>query len=154
MCEPVFPHAQEPWLGLDELVEPLAPIAGVPQLPHRCLGSRQTRYATMEALHGLLRLARRYAPTVSFAVAAATTIGLEPPRTTNQDAHAYLAGRLESEECAQAWAVLCVADGMGGMEAGEVASEAAVKTVMGEAAAALARHRPLSGEEQAQMVKH
>lgn len=134
--------------------EPPTPIAGVPQIIHRCLGPREMRYAAMEKLHrDLLGLARRCAPTVSYSVAAATTIGLEPTRTTNQDAQAYLTGHLEFEASSQDWTVLCVADGMGGMESGEIASEVAVKTVLSEAASTFAGCRSISAEEQVQMVK-
>jgi serine/threonine protein phosphatase PrpC len=132
--------------------QPPPALAGVPQILHRCLGSRETRYATMEELHRhLLRLARRYAPSVRYAVTAATTIGLEPSRTNNQDAYAYLTGCVAAEEDMKTWAVACVADGMGGLAAGEVASEVAVKTVMAEAAAAFAHL--LAAGEHAQMVR-
>ena len=126
-------------------------LAGVPRILHRCLGSRDTRYTTMEELHrDLLRLAHRYAPSVRYVVTAATTIGLEPSRTNNQDAYAYLTGCVAAEEAMQTWAVVCVADGMGGMAAGEVASEVAVKTVMAEAADVA---HPLAAGEHAQIVR-
>src|SRR5262249_38545855 len=113
-----------------------------PQILHYCLGDRGSRYSTMDELHrDLLRLARRLAPRVSHALSASTTIGLEPTRTTNQDAYAYLNGRLESEDGPTAWSVICLADGMGGMAAGEVASSVAVQAVMATAAAALAGDR-------------
>jgi protein phosphatase len=133
--------------------QPLRPVAGVPQILHRCLADRESRYSTMNELHrDLLCLARRLAPRVSHALSAATTIGLEPTRTTNQDAYAYLSGRLESEEGPSAWSVACLADGMGGMAAGEVASSVAVQAVMA-AAAALAWNRAVSPQEQVRMVK-
>src|SRR5438874_402853 len=63
---------------------------------------------------------------VRYCVASGTTIGLEPSRVANEDAHACLTGYLAVEEGPHAWAVLTVADGMGGMAAGEIASEEAV----------------------------
>ena len=134
--------------------QPPRSVAGVPQILHRCLGDRESRYNTMDELHqDLLRLAPRLAPRVSHALSAATTIGLEPTRTTNQDAYAYLSGQMESEEGPSAWTVICLADGMGGMAAGEVASSVAVQAVITAAAAALARKRVVSTQEQVRMVK-
>ena len=68
--------------------EPEAPIAGVPQILSRCLGEKDTRYRTAAELHrDLVRLVKRLTPPVRYAVGVATTIGLEPSRTTNQDAY-------------------------------------------------------------------
>lgn len=67
-------------------------------------------------------------------MAAATTIGLEPTRTTNQDAYGTLFGEALRGKATEAWGVFCLADGMGGMAAGEVASEVAVRAVLAEAA--------------------
>ncbi|BAS59503.1 protein-serine/threonine phosphatase [Leptolyngbya boryana NIES-2135] len=113
----------------------LPEIPGGLQLLRRCLGSRDSRLKTMEELHQhLLRLKRRIAPTISYSIAAATTIGLEATRTTNQDAYGYLNGQFLCEAEEQVWSIACIADGMGGMAAGEVASEVAVKAVLAEAA--------------------
>ena len=49
---------------------------------------------------------------VRYRVAGRTTIGLEPSRSANEDAYAYLTGYLAGEEGGQAWAMLSVADGM------------------------------------------
>jgi protein phosphatase len=134
--------------------EPAAPVAGVPQILHRCLGAPETRYPTMAALHqDLLRLVRRHAPVTRHTIAAATSIGLEPTRRTNQDAYAYLSGAVESEEGPLAWSLLCVSDGMGGMEAGEAASDAAVKRIAAEASRALAVPEGLPVEKQQQLVR-
>jgi protein phosphatase len=133
----------------------LPPMAGVKQILSHCLGERDSRYQTMADLHlDLLRLKRRLETTVSYSVAAATTIGLESTRTTNQDAHAYLSGHLTSEQGEQQWVVACVADGMGGMAAGELASEVAVKVVLREAAAAFTQSHEVSVAAQMEWVKH
>ena len=117
---------------------PPTPVAGVPQILARCLGPREARYASMTALHqDLLRLARRSAPQLHYASAAASSIGLDPSRTTNQDAYALLTGTLESDSGPQHWAVVGVADGMGGMAAGEVASAVAIGALVREAATTL-----------------
>ncbi|MCC2669126.1 MAG: protein serine/threonine phosphatase [Armatimonadetes bacterium] len=134
--------------------EPPRPIAGVPQILERCLGPRETRYPSVDLLHrDLVRLARRLAPPVRYSVAAATSIGLEPTRVTNQDAFVWLTGSVASEEGLRDWAVLCVSDGMGGMAAGEVASNAAVKRLAAEAGPAMARFTAITAEEQVQVVK-
>ena len=128
--------------------------SGVPQILHRCLGPKEERYPNMQVLHQeLLRLKHRYTPTVTYTVAGATTIGLEPSRTTNQDAYGYLEAVAQSETGSVRWLVACVADGMGGMEAGEVASETAVKTFLSEAASVLNLNAPLSANDQARIIK-
>lgn len=133
--------------------QPETPVAGVPQVLHKCLGPHDTRYATMAELHqDLVRLARRCAPRVRYECASATTIGLDPTRTMNQDAYGFSCVQSEAEEGKRSWAVATVADGMGGMAAGELASALAVDTVLTEAMGALAAFRSLSAQEQAQMT--
>lgn len=128
--------------------------SGVPQLLHRCLGPKEERYPNMQVLHReLLRLKRHYTPIVTYKVAGMTTIGLEPSRTTNQDAYGYLEINAKSEGSAISCLVACVADGMGGMEAGEIASEMAVKTVLSEAACFLSTNASPSSDEIVRMVK-
>lgn len=133
--------------------QPETPLAGVPQILHKCLGPVDRRYATATELHrDLLRLVRRCAPRVRYESASATTIGLEPTRTVNQDAWGFSSVQSEAEEASQAWAIAAVADGMGGMAAGELASDIAVRTVLAEATAALSDNPNLSAEEQARLT--
>lgn len=134
--------------------EPPRPIGGLPQILARCLGPKETRYSSVDQLHrDLLRLARRLAPPVRYSIAAATNIGLETSRTTNQDAFVWFTGSVASEEGLRDWAVLCVSDGMGGMASGEVASNAAVKRLSAEAGPALAGFTALTAEDQVRLVK-
>lgn len=134
--------------------QPPEPIPGAPQILHRCLGCLETRYPTVEALHhDLLRLRRRFMPVPSYQFAAATTIGLSPTRATNQDAYVYFSGTLETETDQLVWSVACVADGMGGMEAGELASKVAVETVLREAVSTLHNAPPLTPEAFAEMAR-
>jgi protein phosphatase len=127
--------------------------AGVPQILRRCLGERETRYADVATLRAdLLRLARRGQAAVSYRIGAATTIGLEPTRTSNQDAYGTLTGQAQGEAISKRWALVCLADGMGGMEAGDVAAGAAVSTVL-HAAAALASGPLPDAQQQAALVK-
>jgi protein phosphatase len=134
--------------------EPPDPVAGVPQILHRCLGAPETRFSTMKELHAaLLQLARRYAPTVTYSVGACTSVGLEPTRIENQDAYLHVAGELQSEQGRQSWVVLGVADGMGGMQGGEVASDAAVKTIQQRAVETFSLGKSISAQQQTEMLR-
>jgi serine/threonine protein phosphatase PrpC len=129
--------------------------SGVPQILHRCIGPREDRYPNLQLLHeDLKRLRRRYMPDITYELFGATTIGLEPSRTTNEDAYGYVEGGIQIEAGSLRWLMACVADGMGGMEAGEVASEVAVKTVLKETVKTIQENNfPPSSEEQAKWVK-
>lgn len=143
---------EETGLALSGLEKQIT-MPGVPQILHRCLGSSDSRYGRMEDLHhDLVRLAHRLAPGVRHVVAAATTIGLEPTRMVNQDSYVYLGGAILSEAHEQTWTVACVADGMGGMQAGEVASNAAVRAVQAQARAAFAETNAIAAQAQAQWL--
>jgi protein phosphatase len=135
--------------------EPEAPVAGVPQILAKCLGDKVTRYSSAAELQrDLVRFVRRLTPPVRYAVGAATSIGLETGRTTNQDAFAYLVGNSVSEEESRGWLMACVADGMGGMEAGEAASAAVVKGIEAQAQAAFAGRSLLQAEAQVSEVRN
>lgn len=132
---------------------PKLALPGVPQILHKCLGSVDARYATVVDLHrDLLRLLRCCAPRLRHEHGSATTIGLEPTRTANQDACGFISTQIASEETTQARSLIVVADGMGGMDAGEVASAVAIDTVLAEAASALATSADTGPDEQAQLV--
>lgn len=134
--------------------QPAVPVAGVPQILNRCLCERKDRYANMSDLHrSLLRLAARTSPTFHYEIGAVSSIGLEPTRTTNQDSYVHLSGRLESEGAAHSWATVCVADGIGGMSGGDIASEAACRAVASEAVAAFALGKPPSADDQVRLAK-
>ncbi len=147
--------AQIPETGAELLAwEPDNAIGGIPQILHRCLCRSEHRYGSMAALHGdLIRLAKRLQPAVSYSINAATSIGLEPTRTTNQDAYAFATGAMEGEEDSQTWAFACVADGMGGMEGGETASRSLARSVESQALAAVSSGFLASAEAQAQEVR-
>ena len=75
------------------------------------------------------RLAR-FATALALEVASATTVGLNPTRTVNEDSCGYVTWATSTADGLVYRALLCVADGMGGMEAGEVASRAALRSVL------------------------
>jgi PPM family protein phosphatase len=134
--------------------DPETPVAGVPQILSRCLGDKDTRYSSAAELHrDLVRLVKRLTPPVRYVLGAATSIGLEPSRTTNQDAFTYCLGTCACEEETQNWLMACVADGMGGMDAGEAASGGAVKSVEAKAQAAFSARSLLLPEVQVTEVK-
>ena len=108
---------------------------GVPQILHRCLAPVEQRFDSVGDLHRELgRLLRRSRPRREYEVAGASIIGLNPERSTNEDAYGYLLGQMMDEEGLRNWGIFCLADGMGGMDAGEVASRAAVQEVLTRAA--------------------
>lgn len=69
-------------------------------------------------------------PPLPLEVGAATTIGLNPTRNFNEDAYGFSYMQLWYHPSGYSMLKACVADGMGGMEAGEVASRAAVEAFL------------------------
>ncbi len=98
-------------------------------------GLPQIFYATLSPIHNRIdaaTLQRRIKSLQSpqrpvFVVAAATTIGLAPERELNEDSYGFVQHTLETFEGPQQIIRACIADGMGGEVAGELASQAAVK---------------------------
>ncbi|MCY4523035.1 MAG: protein phosphatase 2C domain-containing protein [Caldilineaceae bacterium] len=66
------------------------------------------------------------APAPRYMVGAATTVGLNPDRLCNEDSYGAVHSQCEYHDSRPQLVRACVADGMGGEEAGEVASKAAV----------------------------
>ena len=132
----VVTGAGVPETGWDETTfAPAMLLPGAPQIFAKTLGSPATRYSDMAALHyDLVRLRARLKPLARHESAGDTTIGLEPGRTTNQDAWGEVRGQKAGEEGAVAWTAWVVSDGMGGMASGEVASQTAVTSILREAA--------------------
>jgi len=114
----------------------LVPVPGGPQLLIGTLAPADERL-DLEAFYGqLLALKQRLsraAHTVALEVASATTVGLNPTRLVNEDACGYVTWSAAGAEGMVYRALLCVADGMGGMEAGEVASNTALQLVLSAA---------------------
>lgn len=125
-----LPEAGPQMLDLWEQVK----VPGVPQILARCLGHRDGRFGTVEELlRTLVELKRALTPRpTGYEIVARTTIGLEPTRTANEDSYSYLNRSVASEGQAEPVVMLCVADGMGGMEAGEIASRAAAQSALRE----------------------
>ena len=110
---------------------PPAPVGGVPQILRLCLEESEGCYTTMAELHkDLLRLLKSCSPQLSYEIVSRTNIGLEPSRKTNQDSCGFLMGKTDGDEGLHAWAFLALADGMGGMESGEIASQTAIRALL------------------------
>lgn len=105
---------------------------GLPQILSRtCVVEVDERYYSAEILRDkLAKLRKSYIPKINYEIHGQTTIGLEKSRRTNQDAYGFLNGVWKCENDEISWMIACVADGMGGMEAGEIASEIAVKYIL------------------------
>jgi len=122
--------------GLDSTdLAAIVRIPGAPQLLAAALAPVDERIDLDAFYRGLLALKRRLAvKPIALRVASGTTIGLNQTRATNEDACGYLTWSSAYEGRVAYHAVLCAIDGMGGMEAGEVASTSALRAVLGGAA--------------------
>jgi len=110
-------------------------LPGGPQLLADVLAPADERIDIHALYHRLLTLKLRQAETaLSLEIASATTLGLNPTRHVNEDTCGYAQWSQSGAAGTKDIALLCVADGMGGMEAGEIASQTAVNTVMQGAA--------------------
>lgn len=124
-----------PESGAEEAALPLqVQVPGMPQLLAQALAPADERL-DMEAFYaGLLSLKQRLTSrALSLEVASATSVGLNPTRLVNEDSCGYLTWSVAGVDGLTYRALLCVADGMGGMEAGEVASQTALRVVLSAA---------------------
>jgi protein phosphatase len=101
------------------------PLAGVPQVLNQLLASVKERPTPQQAIALLKGLSRSPDPVLE--LGAATSVGLNPTRPVNEDSYSYRIERFQSHGNPTLWLRACVSDGMGGMAAGEVASQAAVE---------------------------
>ena len=128
--------------------------AGVPQILGKALGAPEQRFQNAGEFHtALSRWAARRLPVPEYVIATASTIGLSPIRTANEDAVLQLAGGWHGEDGQARWALLAVADGMGGMDAGEDAAQAAVRSLAQSALPLATLDRIPEEEVQAQWNK-
>jgi len=113
-------------------------LPGAPQLLAELLAPADERLDIETLYQRLLDLkTRQVTVSVSLEVASATTLGLNPTRFVNEDSCVYAVWARTGANWVGETAVLCVADGMGGMEAGEVASQTAITVVMRAATSTL-----------------
>jgi protein phosphatase len=106
-------------------------LPGGPQVLADALAPADERLDIEALYHRLLALKSRHAEmSLSLEVASATTLGLNPTRLVNEDSCCHAVWARTGADGTKETALLCVADGMGGMEAGEVASQTAVAVLM------------------------
>lgn len=108
--------------------------SGVPQLLSGMLAPLPQRLTPTELL-AALRAASARLPV--YQLAAATDIGLNPERPTNEDAYGFVWHQTGQHGGGAVTLRAVVSDGMGGMAAGEVASQAAVRAFLGSEAPTL-----------------
>ena len=102
--------------------------SGMPQLLALMLTDETTRTTPTALLEYLKVQAANEIP--KYDIAAATNIGLNPERPTNEDSYGYTMRLVEAHAAPEMLIRACVSDGMGGMSAGEVASRAAVQAFL------------------------
>ncbi len=106
-------------------------VPGAPQLLDAALAPPDERVDLEAFYRHLLAFKGRWSRRVlALEVAGGTTIGLNRSRPVNEDAHTSITWSIAQQGGVTARALLCVVDGMGGMEAGEVASQAAVQAAV------------------------
>lgn len=114
--------------GFTRLAAMAVTQAGVPQLLAQSLAPAPGRMSPQEFMEGLRALVPPVDPVLR--VGVASTVGLNPERPVNEDSAGYVAHNLATFGGRAQLLRVCVSDGMGGMEAGEVASRAAVEAFL------------------------
>lgn len=125
-------HHQLP--NWDDGVQPeIKPIPRIYQILSNCLSPTMEQRFSLSQLLSLLVETRQLLsnPQVQWQVAGHTTTGLH--RLSNQDSYGVRGIRQQTSVRSDAGILAVVADGMGGMEQGEVASSLAVETLMSAA---------------------
>ena len=112
--------------GLDRQTLSQVKIPGLPQLLNAAMSDRSA-CPDLRTLREIYQAFQR-PPSPQYQIGAASTIGLNPSRLCNEDSYGLDHHAWEYHD--QHWQCLraCVADGMGGEAAGEIASQAAVNT--------------------------
>jgi PPM family protein phosphatase len=101
-------------------------IPAVPQALTAMLAPATTRVNPTDALELCSKLERAFDKRYAWVLGTASTVGINPDRTTNEDSTGYRARRSLGAAHSDSIVVACVADGIGGMAKGEDASQAAV----------------------------
>ncbi len=109
-----------------ELVQDFPTTPGAPQVFTNMLSNSDTRVSAGEALDLVTRLNQNFEARASWQIGLASSVGLNPDRSVNEDAAGYR-NVLQLGDAGRGGLLLaCVSDGMGGMAKGEAASQAAV----------------------------
>ena len=109
-----------------ELVQDFPTTPGAPQVFTNMLSNSDTRASAGEALDLVTRLNQNFVARAFWQVGLASSVGLNPDRSINEDAAGYK-NVLQMGDAGRGGLLLaCISDGMGGMAKGEAASQAAV----------------------------
>jgi PPM family protein phosphatase len=117
-------------LGEGEIPLEFPERPGVPQVLTALLAPTPGRASPSEALELLDQLQMHLAIRRRWNVGAASSVGLNPDRSANEDALGWRYVRTLGNAGREGAMVGCIADGMGGMARGEIASQAAVETFL------------------------
>lgn len=114
---------------IDSLKLEVKPIPRISQILHICLSALNSDRFSLAQLLSLLVETRQSLrqPKINWDVAARSTLGLSASRLQNEDSYGI---RQQISSTGDSWILGVVADGMGGMAQGEVASNLAVQTVL------------------------
>ena len=104
---------------------------GVPQALSALLSPPPGRASPSEALELVDKLADNLRPRRRWVIGAASSVGINPDRQVNEDSAGWRYGLTFGNAGRETRLMACVADGMGGMARGEVASQSAVEAFLG-----------------------
>ncbi|MGC8554793.1 MAG: PP2C family protein-serine/threonine phosphatase [Candidatus Acidulodesulfobacterium sp.] len=102
-------------------------IPGFPQFLYKTLSRSEERFDINEAIGYLKNIKEERKTAVRFDIGISSTVGLNPDRLIDEDACGYAIENNVNFSEKNLVLKACLADGMGGMAAGEYASRAAVK---------------------------
>ncbi len=116
--------------GLPRKLPEVLHIPGIPQLLNQALAARLWRPTLTTFLDRLQNLECLEPQKLQLEVGVASTIGLNPHRFVNEDAVGYVKREIHTEGKQLTLLRAIVCDGIGGMEAGEVAATTAVHSFL------------------------
>lgn len=102
-------------------------IPGIPQFLTRTLVPENKRFNPKEALQYIKSIINDRKKSTLLDIGIASTVGLNSSRPVDEDSCGYIMERTHDFEGERLILKACLADGMGGMAAGEVASRAAIE---------------------------
>jgi len=101
-------------------------VPGFPQFIARTLADAEERFTVEESFNYLKNISEERREPVRFDVGTSSTVGLNKDRLLDEDSCGFIIENTISSKGKKTLLRACLADGMGGMAAGEIASKAAV----------------------------
>lgn len=102
-------------------------VPGIPQFVTRTLTNAEHRFMPVEALNYLKNIMAERKTPVKFDIGMSSSVGLNEDRAIDEDSCGFVLENALSSAGKTLLMRACLADGIGGMAAGEVASRAAVE---------------------------